>query len=355
MAKLYNISNWSEQNWYSTGGTRDKKVYLNPDDNELYYFKKSFKKGQRDFRYEFWSEIIASELGKNLGFDVLDYHIAYSDDDIGCISKSMISQDNEELVEGGKYLQAYDNTFNPDDRKLRHQYTFQLIVGALKSLSLEQYFENLVEIIVFDAIIGNSDRHQENWALIIKHTLTTQAMAEIEGSIERPHLSDLPKWFKKIIKRIVTQDGKLTPEFKQARLKLPKKGKTKFAPIYDSGCSFGRDLSEEAVEKLLSNPSELSNYIDKGLCEIHWDSEKVSHYSIIANLLEIEEVKGLVISIIVRARKNYNADFVQGLINTVDDELIAVKPNEKLPKNRKMLMSKLIDLRIKKLFSLIES
>ena len=54
MAELYNISDWSEQSWWNTGGTRDKKIYLNPDDGELYYFKQSFKKGQRDFKHEFW-------------------------------------------------------------------------------------------------------------------------------------------------------------------------------------------------------------------------------------------------------------------------------------------------------------
>jgi hypothetical protein len=73
MAKLYNISAWSEQSWWNTGGTRDKKIYLSPEDGELYYFKQSFKKGKRDYTYEFWSEIIASEVGEHLGFDILPH------------------------------------------------------------------------------------------------------------------------------------------------------------------------------------------------------------------------------------------------------------------------------------------
>jgi hypothetical protein len=87
MARLYNISEWNEQSWWNTGGTRNKKIYLNPEDGALYYFKQSLKKGPREYKYEFWSEIIASEVGKLLGFDILPYHIAIRGIMVGCISK----------------------------------------------------------------------------------------------------------------------------------------------------------------------------------------------------------------------------------------------------------------------------
>jgi hypothetical protein len=47
MEKLYDITFWSEQPWLNTGGTRNKKIYLNPADNELYYFKQSLKKEKK--------------------------------------------------------------------------------------------------------------------------------------------------------------------------------------------------------------------------------------------------------------------------------------------------------------------
>ncbi|MFM7855416.1 MAG: hypothetical protein ACKO96_26695 [Flammeovirgaceae bacterium] len=99
MSKLFNISDWYEIRYFSTGGTRNKKVYVNPDDGEYYFFKESFKKGQRDYKHEFWSEIIASEVGQLLGFDILAYHIAIRGNIVGCISKSMINQASEELIE----------------------------------------------------------------------------------------------------------------------------------------------------------------------------------------------------------------------------------------------------------------
>jgi hypothetical protein len=238
MAKLYNISEWNEQSWWNTGGTRDKKIYLNPEDGELYYFKQSFKKGQRDYKHEFWSEIIASEVGALLGFDILAYHIAIRGNIVGCISKSMINQASEELIEGGKYLQAFDNTFMPENVKERDRYTFQLISEALVSFKKEKHLKELIETIVFDALIGNSDRHQENWAIINMHSPISEGVSLIAKAIETNEIENLPNWLKKIVRFTYTVKGKLRPEVEKSRLMLPKK--TRLALIYDSGCSFGR-------------------------------------------------------------------------------------------------------------------
>jgi hypothetical protein len=66
--------------------------------------------------------------------------VAVRGNEVGCISKSMINPDKEELVEGGRYIQAFDNTFNPEDRSLRNQYTFELIIASLASLKLDKYY-----------------------------------------------------------------------------------------------------------------------------------------------------------------------------------------------------------------------
>ncbi|MBY0426234.1 MAG: hypothetical protein K2Q22_11400 [Cytophagales bacterium] len=197
MAKLYNISDWYEIRYFSTGGTRNKKVYVNPEDGGYYFFKESFNKGLRDYKYEFWSEIIASEVGALLGFDILAYHIAIRGEIVGCISKSMINQASEELIEGGKYLQAFDNTFKPENIKLRNQYNFDLILNALASFRKEKHLKELAETIVFDALIGNSDRHQENWAIINMHTVISEGITQIEREIVTGEIDEMPGWLKK--------------------------------------------------------------------------------------------------------------------------------------------------------------
>jgi hypothetical protein len=179
MARLFQIDEWNEQSWWNTGGTRDKKIYLNPEDGERYYFKQSYRVGKMDYKYEFWSEIIAFEVGTFLGFNILPYHIANRKGVIGCISKSMIT-DKEELVEGGKYLQAFDQKFNPEDTRSRNLYNFKLIIEALDFFDLNKFTSQIIDMIVFDALIGNSDRHQENWAMITSQTELSKAIQNFD-------------------------------------------------------------------------------------------------------------------------------------------------------------------------------
>jgi len=345
MAKLFNISYWSEQSWWNTGGTRDKKIYLSPLDDELYYFKQSFKKGQRDYKHEFWSEIIASELGELLGFDILEYQIAIRGDVVGCISKSMINQASEELIEGGKYLQAFDNTFNPENTKLRSKYNVDLIINALISFKKEKHLKKLIETIVFDALIGNSDRHQENWAIINVHTVFSDGIKQIEREIER--IDEMPQWLQKVFKAIYTVKGKIDPNLQKARLMLPKQ--TRFAPIYDSGCSFGRELDDIRIKLMLKDEQEIEKYITKGLAEIHWEDNKISHFDLLNKLLEKEILREHVIGSLERIIHKYDSISIEDIVLNIDEELIDAGNPNILPKERKDFILKLLTLRFNKL------
>jgi hypothetical protein len=348
MVKLYDISNWNEQSWWNTGGTRDKKIYLNPEDNELYYFKQSFKKGQRDYKHEFWSEIIASEIGIMLGFNVLEYNIAIRGNITGCISKSMINQTSEELIEGGKYLQAFDNTFNPENVKLRNQYNFELIVNALISFQKETHLKDLVETIVFDALIGNSDRHQENWAIINVHSVFSEVAKQFEQDVKTGVIENLPNWLKIVVKKaFFTDNGVIRPEFQEARLAFPKQ--TRFAPIYDSGCSFGRELETEKVFKMLDNEAETEKYVDKGQSEIHWESKKISHFDLLDKLLQRQEFKEIIIFLLEKIVAHFNIDKIENVVFNIDNHLVSIDNPNVLPKERKELIVKLLTLRFKRL------
>ena len=190
MNRIIDISNWGALPWYSTGGTREKKYLFNPDDNATYYFKKSADK----YPFEFWSEIIAFDLGQILKLDVLKYFPAIYEGEIGCVSQSMIDPNKEELIEGGKYLQAFDTTFSPEDKKLRHQYSFQLIEGSMQFFTLDSYLDKILEIVVFDTLIGNGDRHQENWAFIGNYTTLSKSLTEIEYAANTEDYKKMPKW-----------------------------------------------------------------------------------------------------------------------------------------------------------------
>ena len=97
MAEFYNISDWLEKRHFQTGGTRNKSIFENPETGELFYFKTSLKRVNDNYKYEFWSEILASEIGKILGFNTLRYDIACHRNEVGCLSKSMVDTTSKQL------------------------------------------------------------------------------------------------------------------------------------------------------------------------------------------------------------------------------------------------------------------
>src|ERR1051326_4748876 len=300
MPQLFDITNWHLHPWFNTGGTRDKKYVQDPNTGSYYYFKKSFKRGTRDYFFEFWSEIIASELGKLLGFNVLQYDIAIFKNEMGCISESMI-EENETLVEGGRYLQAYDVRFDPTVKEGRRFHSFQLIEETLKFFQLD-HIEGIIEIIIFDAILGNGDRHQENWAFITKPTFLSTGIGEMGDAVKSGEFDRIPSWIKSIYRFLFDFNKReIKPAAKVAELKLQK---TKsLAPIFDNGSSLGRELATSA------------------------------HSEIVLNTIR-------------RVADSFNRSSFEDLILSIDHLVPMGMENFKLPLDRKRLILKLVTLRI---------
>lgn len=314
MVKYYDISQWEEHQYYGTGGTRDKTVVENPEDGCLYYFKTSLKKIVIDYKYEFWSEVIASEIGEALGLDILHYDVAWRDDRLGCLSKSMIDPQKEELQEGYKWLTGFDSKY---DIKDKDAYTFQIIERLLTTrFKQEGFIKDLIEIIVFDSIIGNEDRHQENWSIIVTNKLVDKSTI-----------------FRK--RKTVTETS------------------YSFAPIYDSGSSMGRELTDEKVSQMLRNNVQFEAYVKRGQSEIHWAGErgKQKHLDLISKVSGLgykDTVQGIINSI----RAKYNADTIADIINNIDGCLPAEHSLLKIPQTRKEFLIKLVSLRFNMLFEL---
>lgn len=282
--EVKNISDWQVLRHMNSGGTRNKKIITDPK-GDLYYFKESytFKESGLVYVYEFYSEVIASFIGDMIGLNVLKYIIATHNNRIGCLSKSMIKED-EELLEGVKFIQAYDNSFVIADEKPKEKYTFQLIKSALEHFSVyKDSYDSLVEMIIFDAIIGNSDRHQENWGFISKPTFISEAFNEIEKVLKEEPTS-LPKWVIKFIKNNIPIAKPSHEIITQEKLKATRI--MQFAPIYDSGCCFGRQFTEEKIELYIKDVNALKSYINKGSSTIYWNKLKKTHFDLLLLLVE---------------------------------------------------------------------
>lgn len=352
MPQLFYITEeWNQYPWLSTGGTRAKK-YLQAPDGKFYYFKRSQLKPGKDYRYEFWSEVIAYELGILLGFKMLRYDIAILGDVMGCISESMINSEEEELIEGVKYLQAFSPNYDPSLKEHQSWYTFDLIKNSLERVKLRNHLEQIIELIVFDALIGNSDRHQENWAFIYKLSPMHQVIEELEsdGSINK--LNRFGKWILRLLKNAIKN---LYNESQSKGKSLPKQlyiPDIRFAPIYDSGSSLGRELLSERVETLLNAEEELARYIDRGQAEIHWENKKLTHFELIRQLLN-SEYNQAAKTIINRVLNNWNAAVIEQIIQGIDSLVPETHKTYKIPDSRKQLIFKIITLRRQRLEQLV--
>jgi hypothetical protein len=351
-ASFTDISDWYKNVHYSTGGTRSKYIALHPETNVEYFFKGSKETPQGEIRYptEFWSEIISSKIGQFLGFPMLDYNIAFDvkhKQKIGCISKSMVLGSKNKLTEGKTYLTGFNPQYNPE--KDKKDYTFQFISSALKRFSLEEYIKNIIEIIVFDSIIGNSDRHQENWGIITKHKIINQEKLE-KKLVSKVEERSFYRKIRRLTRKFFTDENIKSESIinnQNSNVKL--EIKYQLAPIYDSGCCLGREHLDDRVVKMLGDSQMIEAYVRKGQSEIHWEgnAKKKNHFELIELLLE--NYPSETTNFISRVKEKYNSDEIKAIIENIDMNIPKDLINFKLSETRKQLMFKVVTLRIGKL------
>lgn len=323
---FYDITEWQEKRFFQTKGTRDKCVVQNHDG--YYYFKTSFNQGDRNYVHEFWSEIIASTIGQYLGFNTLDYFIARKEDKIGCLSKQM-NDKNSSLIEGMSLLTGYDNTYNANKNSY-NRYTLKFIYEALESYNVK--FEEFNKMIIFDYIIGNSDRHQENWGFI-SQTRTDFLHKSYYFTRKNRNL----KW---LLKGVIP--SKIRSKISRS---LINSQFNEFAPIYDSGSSLVRELTEEKVDEVLSNKEMFNGIINRAKSEIRKSNGvKYKQKELVQEILKkdpttFNNVKNSLLL-------HIDLEQLKKIIFNIDENLPDNLSAHCLPNNRKQLIFNLISERI---------
>lgn len=304
-------SDWQEARQYQTGGTREKCWLINPTDFSYHFFKVSIKKEKIDYKTEFWMEIIASKVGQSLGLNVLDYNIAKHRDLIGCISQDMVPDKQYSLVELMQFLMGYNPQYNPEDD--HEKYTIDFVNNALKFYGLDKFLPEFIDVLVFDCIIGNQDRHQENWGFIAPADTKQKLKEHVEG----------PQDFWR---------------------------ESTVAPIYDSGSSLGREKSEDAIRQALKDSQQIDAYVKRYSPEVRWkEGPKTKYEEFIRNMIASPRYGKWTKDSIKRLVSAYDVERVHELIAHVDDSLPEECAAHRLTGERKQYVMALMDRRINQL------
>ena len=130
---------------------------------------------------EDWAEKAAAEVARAIGVRSAKVELADYGDKRGCISRSFVDvEDGQALVHGNEILSmrvtGYDKgkTFRQSDHTLENIHS--AIRGLFPPEHADKVLAELASYMVLDALIGNTDRHHENWGILLQFEPNTRAL-----------------------------------------------------------------------------------------------------------------------------------------------------------------------------------
>ena len=165
------IDSWDRDDTYEgvyPSGARVKDAYFSPDNPKedciksdwRYLFKLSrgvYEPGRGEFPWQFWCEIIAYRFGCVIGVEVPPAHIglstAYKEgvDTYATLIEWFYDDRKKGYIPGGQFMQLHIKGY---DRVKGERHNLTTILSAIG------WLDYWAQVLVFDTLIGNTDRHQ---------------------------------------------------------------------------------------------------------------------------------------------------------------------------------------------------
>jgi hypothetical protein len=251
ITEAVNISSWKKDEEFGIypEGARDKTLLYSPASpphdflipSHRYLYKHAFGRHPD----QFWTEIIAYRVGCQLNVPVPPAFIAFdeNDDSCGALIEWFLNypaQPEERFVSGGDIMVDLIPNF---DRKKGHQHNFAMVEHYLNFLAQNRKVDMAdwqgywCDMLLFDALIGNTDRHQDNWGLL----------------------------------------------WQTANKPL----KVRMTPVFDNGTSLGYEILESKMDDFYK-PDHLQKYISRGCHHIRWqlnDNAPAQHIELLKSLV----------------------------------------------------------------------
>jgi len=137
------------------------KVFSFIYNNKIYFYKTI------DRVENIYNELIASELAKDYKINSLDYDIATYNEHIGVISENFITNNIKYIPMEHILISVYGDEFIDSKNNLEDIWV-ALDVYYKNSNITKILMDKIINIFIFDILIGNIDRHSLNYGIITK-------------------------------------------------------------------------------------------------------------------------------------------------------------------------------------------
>lgn len=196
---------------------------------------------------------------------------------IGSMSYNINKENDIAFREGLEHIQRHYPFYNKEtltDEYSNNKYSIQMIensVGKLIDMS------EILKIVIFDCLIGNSDRHHSNWGVI-------------------PYIEE-------------------NNEEKSLRLKL--------CPLYDNGSSLCAYEDENNLEVFFKDKMKFEALVNtKSKSAIGWENERpIRHFEL------LEKIKNnsydITIQYIRKIKEDINEQSIENVLNEFDNSIIS--------------------------------
>lgn len=163
---IIDFSDWNIYDGFSEGSGRSEKQWLQAPDGTIGLFKwPKINSDNVHTSYEHISEHLAYQLGLLLDIPTARIDIGYYKRRIGSLSYR-INKPNEELCEGLSFILEKHPDYDPDKLYDSDTQKYYSIEHIIENSETPEIADHMVGMMFFDYLIGNSDRHQNNWAFL---------------------------------------------------------------------------------------------------------------------------------------------------------------------------------------------
>jgi len=201
-----------------------------------FWYRQSNEESEWLFKYpqantgQHWAEKIAAEIADLLNIPHGRVELATFEGEPGSVTESF-ARDGAELVHGNQVLAGQVLGYHPEGRFRNSDHTLPNIWQAIDSVfatpeKIARAKQGFAEYLVLDALVGNTDRHHENWGIL--------------------------------------------------RERVDNRWHDTLAPSFDHASSLGRELRDMGPKKSrqrLMEADRVGNYVENGRGGIYWSAE----------------------------------------------------------------------------------